>query len=619
MQDILKLPRKNPALCFWAALILLTLLPCRAYSGKPSTTPILRIETGMHTAAINRIGTDDENRYLVTGSFDKTVRVWELSSGSLIKTLRPPIGEGDEGKIYAVAISSDGGTVVAGGWTGYEWDDHDSIYIFDRASGRLKKRIKELPSVIFHLVYSRDGRFLVAALGRDNGIRIYSTSDYSLIAEDKDYGTDTYGVDFDDKGRLVTASYDGFIRLYDSDFKLIEKKRPSGGSHPYTARFSPDGSKIAIGFNDSTVLNVLSGKDLSVLYEPDTTGLDNGDLSKVSWSSDGHFLYAGGRYAVGDTNHIFKWDDEGRGIRKSLPASDDTIMHIIPLKDGGIAFCSGDPAFGRFDAEDKRALYREPLIADFKANYNNLLVSIDGGVIRFNYGRRGASPARLTVQTGTLELDPAEDEGLMPPVTVMENIEVTDWEYTNAPKLNDTRLGLKQYEMSRSFALSHSGSTILLGTEWYLRLFDYEGYTLWTIPVQGVVWAVNISPLGKIAVAASADGTIRWYRAADGEELLAFFPHKDKKRWVLWTPSGHYHASEGAMEIIGWHKNNGKDEEADFFPASKYKEYNRPTVVSRVLTTMGEEEAVQLTDMEEKSRKNKSGWRIKKGTAKPRW
>jgi WD40 repeat protein len=51
------------------------------------------------------IGIDSAERYLVTGSDDKTIKVWELKRGKLIKTLRPPIGNGDEGKIYAVAIS----------------------------------------------------------------------------------------------------------------------------------------------------------------------------------------------------------------------------------------------------------------------------------------------------------------------------------------------------------------------------------------------------------------------------------------------------------------------------------------------------------------------------------
>ncbi|MBM4330159.1 MAG: hypothetical protein FJ117_02850 [Deltaproteobacteria bacterium] len=75
-----------------------------SYAGEPPKDPILRIETGMHTASIERIGIDAENRYLITGSPDKTVRVWEFATGRLLKTIRPPIGEGNEGIIKSVAI-----------------------------------------------------------------------------------------------------------------------------------------------------------------------------------------------------------------------------------------------------------------------------------------------------------------------------------------------------------------------------------------------------------------------------------------------------------------------------------------------------------------------------------
>ena len=87
------------------------------YASEPPKEPILRIETGMHTVTIARIGIDAENRYVATVSNDKTVRVWELFTGRLIRTIRPPIGEGNEGKIYAVAVSPDGKTIACGGWT----------------------------------------------------------------------------------------------------------------------------------------------------------------------------------------------------------------------------------------------------------------------------------------------------------------------------------------------------------------------------------------------------------------------------------------------------------------------------------------------------------------------
>ena len=47
--------------------------------------PILRIEAGMHTSPINRIALDDQGRWLVTASHDKTARVWEPATTWMVK------------------------------------------------------------------------------------------------------------------------------------------------------------------------------------------------------------------------------------------------------------------------------------------------------------------------------------------------------------------------------------------------------------------------------------------------------------------------------------------------------------------------------------------------------
>jgi hypothetical protein len=110
---------------------------------------------------------------------------------------------------------------------------------------------------------------------------------------------------------------------------------------------------------------------------------------------------------------------------------------------------------------------------------------------------------------------------------------------------------------------------------------------------------VNISGDGKLVVAAFGNGTIRWYRLSDGQELLAFFPHKDQKRWVLWTPEGYYAASIGGEELIGWRINRGKDQAADFFPISHFRDtYYRPDVIAKVLQIGDEAEAVRLANVE---------------------
>jgi len=280
-------------LCIFVFLFNTQTLPAEDF---PST-PMLRIETGMHTAVIKRIDVDAQEYFLVSGSDDKSVRVWNLRTGKLLRTLRVPSAPGDVGKIYAVAISPDGGTIAAGGYTGLT-GFLNAIYLFNRETGEIVNRIKGLENVIPHLTFSRDGRYLAAVLGGSNGLRVYKTSDYKLVKEDRDYGDISYWVDFDHLGRLVTTCYDGQLRLYDAQFNLL--KTTQTPKKPFSAVFSPDGKKISVGYNDDTTVDVFSGETLEFLFPPDTSTVDNGSLLTVTWSHDGRFLFAAGEYGKED-------------------------------------------------------------------------------------------------------------------------------------------------------------------------------------------------------------------------------------------------------------------------------------------------------------------------------
>ncbi|MFN6102837.1 MAG: WD40 repeat domain-containing protein, partial [Planctomycetaceae bacterium] len=86
--------------------------------------PFPALDPGMHPAIINRLAVDRAGRWLVTASHDKTARVWDFANGGrLAAVLRVPVGEGDEGKLDAVALSPDGALVALGGFTGPEGSD----------------------------------------------------------------------------------------------------------------------------------------------------------------------------------------------------------------------------------------------------------------------------------------------------------------------------------------------------------------------------------------------------------------------------------------------------------------------------------------------------------------
>src|SRR5580693_7344401 len=82
---------------------------------EPPTDPILRIDAGMHTGPIYHIAVDARSRWLVTASWDKSARVWDLSTGQLQNVIRPPIGANEEGRLYGLSMSPDGEVVALGG------------------------------------------------------------------------------------------------------------------------------------------------------------------------------------------------------------------------------------------------------------------------------------------------------------------------------------------------------------------------------------------------------------------------------------------------------------------------------------------------------------------------
>jgi WD40 repeat protein len=525
---------------------------------------------------------------MLTAGDDKTVRIWALASGRLIRTLRVPAGPSNEGRIFAIALSADGRQLAAAGWTGWDWDRSASIYLFDPSTGEMTGRIEGLPSAVNTLAFTRDGRYLAAGLLDGKGLRVFRVGDLKAHREDTGYTRHLFWLDVAPDGRIVSSSLDGYLRVYDANIKLLRKARVQVGKEPALVVFSPDGARIAVGFHDVAAVEVYSSRDLRLL-ETRTPGDITGWLSlpSVGWSTEG-LLIAGGERAPPHTNGLLIWSANASGARL-IASGTERLTRVGGLPGGGFYYATEDPAIMLLTADGSPKLAIESRMLSFRGLKDRFRVSADGSMV----GVSSTAPSNRTITFSLFDRllsvnAPQGTSELRGSALSTTKLKVEGWEESREPTLNGRKLQLGAYERSRSMAIAPDEQSFVLGTEWAIHRFDNKGAHLWQSLLSAVAWSINVTGDGRSVVAGLSDGTIRWYRMEDGVEYLALFIHANGEDWIAWTPEGYYVSSNYGDQYVGWHLNRGKDKAPDFYRAVQFERIlYRPDIVEETFRNRG--------------------------------
>jgi WD40 repeat protein len=119
-----------------------------------------------HTEGLFSVAFSPDGKLVATGSFDKTIKLWDAATGKEIKTFAGPTGH--QNLVLSVAFSPDGQMLASGSTdnTAKIWDVPLSSYLQELV----------MPDAVNGLALSADGLKLAAA-GKDGAIKIWTPAD----------------------------------------------------------------------------------------------------------------------------------------------------------------------------------------------------------------------------------------------------------------------------------------------------------------------------------------------------------------------------------------------------------------------------------------------------------
>jgi len=265
-------------------VVLVISSPAMAYE-----KPEIFVQMG-HSDRADTMVLSEDGRYLVTGSGDKTVKLWDAGSGSEIRTFTWRSDNNEYNNIESVGISNDGRYVLAG-------DGKGTVKIWDSISGKEIRNYKKHSTGVKFIRFSADEKRVIsigyklkvwdAFTGQeikniDNivGVNLSPANNYVLSGSEYGPAKNTYAV-------------------YDiATLRKIYSFKAKFESYPSSVAFSQDG-RYCLMFNADYIKDTIKEKFTIELWDMETgRKIHTTEMDKRVWnvaiSPDGKYGLAAG-------------------------------------------------------------------------------------------------------------------------------------------------------------------------------------------------------------------------------------------------------------------------------------------------------------------------------------
>ena len=598
--------------------------------------PQIVIDSKGHSARISNIHYTNEGNQIVSISEDKTIKVWDVESGKMLKKFESQIGDGFEGMFYASALSPDGKLLAVAGYK-VNSEKENYILIVDIAKGVQVGTAIGHSDVINSLSFSASGTFLASG-GADNSVRIWKmtgTPELSLVTT------------LNTAGPVSCVSFNSKTQ----DLAVAQETK-------------------------DVIVFALAGLDQNISkFTPKVWKHHKGTVDKVMFSPDGQFLAS-----TSFENELVLWRADGH-VAKEFPKLDHPVHAIsfsadskilVGLDIRGTGMSWGVPNGNRFS--DFKGHDNTVFCAAFSPSLTGYIVASAGGInneillwnpingmtvrkikgkgnavqsIAFGNGlelfvsqtppAKNSKPVYKTkFDFASLTMDRSPNAATVTPRKTNPEIGLTSENSLSLPKGKQIETDPNEDGRILDFVSLNDGN-VIVASDFSLKLFDKMGLPMKEFVGHfGAVRTISSTADGAYIATGGEDQTIILWRTADTgfvptmrqvfsdeqwtsffsslpvdslttvptrkawQDVIAFLKKEgiktykeveqvyasvaeivipfatlfvsDDDEWVCWTPRGYFACSSNGGQYFGWHVNRGIRQLADYYAAEQFFE-----------------------------------------------